>query len=432
MQTPLHQLSAAAAAEGIARGDFSSEELVRACLQRIDSREASVRAWTYLDPEKALAEARDRDEKSAKGPLHGVPIALKDIIETSDMPTSYGTSVYLTHRPANDAECVRRLRAAGAVIMGKAVSTEFANYAPSKTCNPHDSGHTPGGSSSGSAAAVADFHVPLALGTQTAGSIIRPAAFNGVLGYKPSFGDFPFKGIRQLAPSLDTLGGFAREVADLRLSRQVLAAGGSKTKNAASDPPRIAFVRTPLWSRGDGAMHDALLSLVQNLSVAGAAVDDVEIAAEFADLVDAQNALMLVETAVELGPEVDNFGERLAVQTREMVAQGRALAERDLSDVTRLHSQWRARVHELLHGYDVILTPAAIGEAPQSLESTGDPIFNRIWTFLGLPCVSLPIGVGPKGMPLAAQLVGKFGSDEQLLDVAQWVVPSAQYQITPP
>ncbi len=431
MQTPLEQLSAVNAAAGIARGDFTAEELVRACLQRIDAREATVRAWTYLDPERALAEARERDAQTAKGPLHGVPIGLKDIIDTGDMPTSYGTEVYVTHRPAADAECVRRLRSAGAVMLGKTVSTEFATYAPGKTCNPHDPGHTPGGSSSGSAAAVADFHVPIALGTQTAGSIIRPAAFNGVIGYKPSYGDFPFKGIRELAVSLDTLGGFARDVADLRLLREVLAGRGSEADSQASGLPRIAFVRTPLWSRGDSAMHDALELLAANLKAAGAVVDDVEIAAEFADMVDAQNALMVVEIATALGPEVDKFGDRLSEQTRELVAQGRALVGRDLSDVRQLHAEWRARLEELLHDYDAIFTPAAIGEAPEGLQSTGDPIFNRIWTFLGLPCVGVPIGVGLKGLPLAAQLVGKLGGDQGLLDVAQWVVRSAQYEIRP-
>ncbi len=432
MRTELEQLGAVEAAAGIAQGDFTSEELVGACLHRIQARESAVNAWTYLDPQKALAAAKACDASSAKGPLHGVPIGLKDIIDTRDMPTSYGTQVYLDHRPAADAQCVRRLLAAGAVMMGKTVSTEFANYAPGKTSNAHNPEHTPGGSSSGSAAAVADFHVPLALGTQTAGSIIRPAAFNGVLGYKPSFGDYPFEGICQLAPSLDTLGGFARNVTDLQLLHQVLGGHDTRPGSEAAGPPRIAFARTPLWSRADSATRTALESWAVALRAAGAVLTDVELAPEFADLVDVQNAMMLVEASAALRPHVEKFGDRLSEQTRELFAQGRALADRELTDVPRLHAQWRSRFDELYQQYDAILTPAAIGEAPRGLESTGDPIFNRIWTFLGLPCVCMPIGVGPEGLPLAAQLVGSFGGDEQLLDTARWVVRTAQYEITPP
>src|SRR5215510_11845337 len=251
---PLHELTVVEAAQAIAAGTITSEALVHACLERIMAREESIRAWEYLDPKAALTQARACDRSPAQGLLHGVPVGIKDLIDTADMPTSYGSPIYAGHRPVWDAASVALLRAAGAVILGKTVTTEFAMFTPGKTANPHNVAHTPGGSSSGSAAAVADAMVPLALGTQTAGSIIRPASFCGVVGYQPTHGQFSVAGIKALSQTLDTLGGSARSVADVALLRAALVGGASQLP-ALERAPRIGLCRTPQWSFATAATH---------------------------------------------------------------------------------------------------------------------------------------------------------------------------------
>ncbi|ETW95399.1 MAG: hypothetical protein ETSY2_48185, partial [Candidatus Entotheonella gemina] len=292
--TQPNELTATEAAQAIAGGMMTSVELVQACLDRIHARETDIGAWTYLDDEAALSQARACDQHPVQGPLHGVPVGVKDLIDTYDMPTSYGSPIYAGHQSAGDASGVAMLRAAGAVILGKTVTTEFAMFTPGKTANPHNPAHTPGGSSSGSAASVADAMVPLALGTQTAGSIIRPASYCGAVGYKPTHGNFPIAGIKALAQSLDTLGGFSRSVADLALLR-VAMIGAPATLATLEGPPRIGLYRTPQWSEATDDTHNVLETAAQQLAAAGAEVRDAELPPEFADLVAAQETIQVFE-----------------------------------------------------------------------------------------------------------------------------------------
>src|SRR6266446_4577339 len=319
LMKPLHELTAAEAAAAIAAGTITSEALVTACLERITAREERVGAWEYLDPEQARTQARARDRSPAQGPLHGVPLGIKDLIDTSDMPTCYGSPIYAGYRPAWDAASVALLRAAGAVILGKTVTTEFAMFTPGKTANPHNVAHTPGGSSSGSAAAVADMMVPLALGTQTAGSIISPASFCGVVGYKPTHGQFPVAGIKALSQTLDTLGGFARSVADFALLRAVLV-GGPVQLPALERTPRLGLCRTPQWPHATAATREALETAGRQLAAAGAKVRDLELPAEFEHLVAAQETIQTHEEARCCAYELTMHREQLSSKLLELLA----------------------------------------------------------------------------------------------------------------
>ena len=402
-------------AAAIRAGDVSSAEVVRACLDRIAERDGQVHAWAHVDPERAMAEARRRDATAAAGPLHGVPVGIKDLIDTADAPTAYGSPIHAGHRPARDAACVARLRAAGAVILGKTVTTEFALFHPGPTANPHDPARTPGGSSSGSAAAVADHMVPVALGTQTAGSIVRPASFCGIYGYKPTFDAIPTEGVRAIGPSLDTLGPLARTVDDLAVTAAVMGVG-----NAAAGPagrtPSIAFARTWEWPSADAATREELAALVARLALAEVALPEA-----FADLVDAQTAIMDAEAAAALAPEHRDHPGQLSRQLREMLARGRAL---DADAVRRAHAH-AARCRKLLPsvfaGHDALLVPSVVGEAPEGLDATGDPLFCRIWTLLGTPAVAVPGLRGPRGLPVGVQVVADRGRDAAALAAARWI-----------
>jgi amidase len=416
-------LSVSEAAARIAAGSLTSVALVEACLARIAEREAAVGAWTHLDAELALAEARARDAEAPRGPLHGVPVGLKDIIDTANMPTTYGSPIYAGHRPSQDAPCVKQLRAAGAVILGKTVTAEFATYHPGKTANPHNVAHTPGGSSSGSAAAVADFHVPLTLGTQTAGSIIRPASFCGVIGYKPTYNAFDYSGLHALSVSLDTLGVFVRSFADLSPVRRALSLKppSRDITAAGAKPPRIGFCRTGLWERGEPAMRAALEAAAQRLARAGAEVVEITLPPSFMELVDAQTLVFAAEGARGLAVEARDHAELLSPELRALLEKGRQYTA-DMEDAAhKLARQCRDELARVFHDVDVLLTPSSIGEAPAGLQATGDPLFNRIWTYLHVPCVTYPIGSGPHGLPLGAQVVGPLGADDDLIAHAWWM-----------
>lgn len=419
----LATLSLSDAARRIAAGGLTSEALVQACLERIGAREEQVGAWIYLDPERALAEARARDREAPRGPLHGVPIGLKDIIDTAEMPTGYGSPIYDGYRPARDARCVEQLRAAGAVILGKTVTAEFATYHAGKTANPRGLGHTPGGSSSGSAAAVADFHAPCALGTQTAGSIIRPASFCGVIGYKPSYDAFDYHGLHPLAPSLDTLGLFVRSFADLTPLRQVLSLTPPAAALGGPDarPRRIGFCRTGQWLRADAAMRSALEACAQDMARAGAEVVEIELAPAFSDLVAAQTLIFSAEAARGLDREWREHAGLLSPELAALLEQGRRFTPEMELAAQQLARQCRAELAAIFSTVDVLLTPSCIGEAPAGLGNTGDPLFNRIWTMLHVPCVTYPIGNGPLGLPLGAQVVGPHGADDALIAHAWWM-----------
>ena len=417
-----HTLNAWEAAAAIAAGTLTSEALVRDCLERIAARDPAVAAWTHLDPQQALAQARDRDRAGGGGPLHGVPVGVKDIIDTADMPTTYGSPIYAGHQAAWDAACVALLRQAGAVVMGKTVSTEFAMYEPGKTANPHNPAHTPGGSSSGSAAAVAAEMVPLALGSQTAGSIVRPASFCGVVGYKPTHGDFSLAGIKLLSQTLDTLGGFARCVQDLALLRAVLMDSPPQLTELAG-PPRIGLCRTPQWPQADPATREAVETAAGRFADAGARVDEVTLPAGFDGLVEAQTTVQIFEGVRCCAYELTQRRDQLSASTQRLLGPGENLSYADYRAALRLAETCRAALPAVFAAHDVLLVPSAPGEAPAGLGATGNPLFNRTWTFLHTPVVSLPGLTGPQGLPVGVQAVGPLGGDDHLLAVAAWMHP---------
>ena len=426
----INRLDLVAAAKGIATGEFTSEELVTACLERIHAREGQVGAWAFLDPEQALAQAKVCDEQRVETPLHGIPIGIKDIINTVNMPTCYGSQVYTGHYPAEEAECIRLLKQAGAVIMGKTVTTEFAFYAPGKTANPHILEHTPGGSSSGSAAAVADFHVPVALGTQTSGSIIRPASFNGIFGYKPTYNSYSLNGIHPLAPELDTLGAFSRSVEDLCLLHGILS-GRRATSSAAERPGQIAFVRTPAWAAADSLMQNCMADFIRTIEQAGISVIEPD-ESPLHDLMEVQQAYLARGAATSLGQITDDHPDKVRPQTRALVAEGRRVDESFNTSLQDALTRGKRFLSEVFSQADLIITPSAPGEAPAGLHNTGDPMFNRIWTFLQTPCMNLPMTKSKRGLPIGIQLVCNKQEDGRLFAYSAYLQDLTDYVIEQP
>ncbi len=408
------------AARGIADGSLTAEALVRACLDRIEARDPFVHAWAYLAADQPLEEARALDRQSGGGPLKGIPIGVKDVIDTGDMPTGYGSAVYAGHRPIRDASCVSLARAAGAIVLGKTVSTEFAYYDPGPTANPHHPGHTPGGSSSGSAAAVGDAMVPLAFGTQTAGSIIRPASFCGCVGYKPTFGTLDLTGVRPLAVSLDTLGVMGADVADAGFFVSVLS-GRATLHVDAPIMPRVGICRTPDWDSAEPSMQRTLIEAGDFLKKAGCTVVEVTPRAPFEKLGDAHWTIMAFEAARAVHPEMRIRREHVSEVMRNYVDSGAAIAIEDYDAAKAMKIASFAAFNEAMTDVDVLLTPPAPGEAPMGLSATGDPVFNRVWTLLGVPCLTIPFGKGPHGLPLGVQIVGRYGADAALLAAAAWI-----------
>jgi len=411
--------SARALARDIAAGRISAEAAMRGCLDRIAAREAAVGAWQHLDPEAALAAARRADGEAPRGPLHGVPIGVKDLFDTADMPTGYGSPIYDGHRPAADAACVALARAAGAIVVGKTVTTEFACFTPGKTANPHHPHHTPGGSSSGSAAAVAAGMVPLAFGSQTAGSVIRPAAFCGCVGYKPSFGLIARAGAKALADSLDTVGLMAGTVADAAFFAGVLT-DRPDLRDAAPPPapPAFALYRTPMWERAEPEAGAALDRAAEALRRAGAAVGELAPPAEHRGLNAAQDRIMGYEAARALAYERIYRSAQLSPRLGQMLDAGMAVGAAEYDAARAEAAAARAGLAGFFGPYDAVLTPAAPGEAPAGLGYTGDPVFNRMWTLLGTPCVTLPAHRGDRGLPVGVQLVGRIGDDARLMSCA--------------
>ena len=399
---------------------LSAEALARACLARIEERESAVGAWIHLDPDAVLAQARRLDAGPVRGPLQGLPIGVKDIIDTADMPTCYGSPAYAGHRPAMDAACVALARAAGALILGKTVTTEFAWRNPGKTANPRDPRFTPGGSSSGSAAAVADNMVPLAFGTQTAGSIVRPASYCGVVGYKPSYATLPRAGIKPLAEGLDTLGVMARSPGDA-----ALLVGALSARDLLPAPPgrapRIALCRTHEWPAAQPATAAALEHAAKCAARAGAQLKDLALPREFSGLLQAQIDIMGYEAYRSLASERVHHAARLSGKLKEQLdAAGKVDAAR-YDEARALAAACRAMLGEVFAGADAILAPSAPGEAPRSLAETGDPIFNRIWTLLGVPALNIPCSQGPNGLPVGVQVIGRLGDDVRAVAVAEWL-----------
>lgn len=435
----LNQLNAIDAARGIREGMFTSEQLVQSCLDQIQAADEMVRAWAFLDPEHALNQARAADkwrlEGKTLGALHGVPVGIKDIIDTADMPTENGTVLHKGRAPHEDATVVASLRAAGAVILGKTVTTECAYFAPGKTRNPHNPEHTPGGSSSGSAAAVAAGMVPLALGSQTNGSTVRPAAFCGVYGFKPTHGLIPRHGMLALSRTLDHVGLFARTIEDIALLVEQLTGYDERDHDtrpraripfgaiAAEEPPllpMIAFVKTPLWNRVEDETKQALAELVGEL---GDRVAEVELFPLAAEAWDWHRTIMEAEMAANLEREWQRGREQLSDTLRSLLERGREVRAVDYQRALSRIPLMQETFEELfIQRYDAILTPAAAGTAPVGLSSTGDPSFCTLWTLCGLPAISLPLMQGSNGLPLGVQLVGRRGYDARLLRTARWLV----------
>lgn len=417
LDTPI--ASALDAGRRIAARQATSEELVHSCLARIREREGTVQAWVHLDEEAAVAQARARDSEAPRSPLHGVPAGIKDVIDTADLPTERGTVIYAGRRPDSDAACVAALRNAGAVILGKTVSTELAAWSPGPTTNPHDPARTPGGSSSGSAAAVADGMVPLALGTQTVGSTIRPAAFCGAWALKPTYGWLSLDGVQPLSPSLDTLGLFATDAASLGALAAVLSGEPLPPVDEPSQP-RIGLLRTPWWEQADDAGRHAVEEAASVCARGGAAVEEVVLPLAMQELFDAHRTIMEAETARVLRHEYETDADRLSSRLREVIESGRRIAAADYERAAALGRQGMQQIDEALRGWDALLTPAAPAEAPVGLQSTGDALFNRLWSLLGVPAVAVPGLHGPHGMPVGVQLIGTRHRDGELLAVAAW------------
>jgi amidase len=413
------RLTASEAAAKLSAGKLTAEALTRDCLERAKAR-AEVKAWVWLDPEQALAQARAVDRAGRPGLLAGIPVGVKDVIDTVDMPTEHGSPIYRGNRPFADAACVALIRAAGGVILGKTVTTEFANRDPRETVHPHYPAHTPGGSSSGSAAAVADFQVPIGLGTQTGGSTIRPAAFCGVIGYKPSFGEFSRVGIKMQCHNLDTLGVICRGLEDVALMRAALTVQDMHRVDRSSSTPRIGFCRTPAWDHADGDTQALLERTASRLAAAGATVRDV--AVNPVDILDHHRRIFEFEAARNYAYEYEVHRDKLSAALRDgLLAPGRALPLSAYVEAIETAEAFRRNLDDLFSEFDVLLAPSAVGEAPEGLRSTGDARFNAIWTLAWTPCVTLPAGSGRKGLPLGVQLIGPRSGDEVLLDAAAWV-----------
>ena len=420
--TDFRSLTVREAARQIADRRLSAEALVKICLDRIQERETVVGAWQFIDRERALAAARQRDTEPPRGPLHGVPIAVKDLIDTVDMPTAYGSPIYRDHRPAADASCVTLARAAGAVVLGKTVTTEFAAFTPGKTANPHNPAHTPGGSSSGSAAAVADGMVPLAFGSQTAGSIIRPAAYCGCIGYKPSFGLINRAGVKPLADSLDTVGVFARTVEDAAFFAGVLSERPAlRHLTAPNDPPRFGLYRTSMWEEAESATAAALDTARVALEGAGAPVAELAIAPEHHRLAETQDTIMRFEMVQALAYERIAHSAELSPQLAQMLDAGMTIGADEYERALAHAAEARAGLDAFFGECDAVLVPAAPGEAPPGLGNTGNPIFNRMWTLLGAPCVTLPARWANNGLPTGVQLVGRSRDDARLMACAAFL-----------
>ena len=418
----LTHLNVREAAEAVATGEVSALELTQECLDWIYAREDEVGAFEYLDPDYVLDQARQLDKGPRLGPLHGVPIGIKDTYDTADMPTAYGSPIYEGNRPSADASAVALCRAAGAVIVGKTVTTEFAYWSPGKTRNPRNPDHTPGGSSSGSAAAVADNMLPLAFGSQTAASVIRPAAFCGVFGYKVTRGGIDPRGLNPLSPTLDSPGFFTRALGDIPLVRSVLVGDDPDPDPRPDDsPPRVGLVRTVHWDEADPATQEVVESAANRLSDAGVEVSEPEMPDGFQHLAEAQNTIMAFEIARGFAWEYVNHRDKLSDIFCGIVETGLSTLYDNYVAAIVLANRCRANFPALYEDVDVLIAPSTIGEAPAGIDATGNPLFSRMWTLMHLPSVHLPTGSGPNGLPVGVQVMGRLHADNQMIVDSQWM-----------
>ena len=434
----LNELSATDAAAEIARGTVSAVEMAEACLQRVEAVEGTVQAWTFLDPDHVRAQARALDEARRAGrpcgPLHGLPVGIKDIIDTDDMPTECGTPIDAGRRPRQDSAAVARLRAAGAVIMGKTVTTELAVYHPGKTRNPQNPIHTPGGSSSGSAAAVAAGMVPLALGTQTNGSIVRPASYCGVVGYKPTHGLISRRGVLATSRCLDTVGIMARSVEDAALLADALVGHDEHDPDtrpmarmdllatASAEPPvrpSLAFVKSPVWNAAEADVRAGFGELTDAL---GDVCREVALPSAYDTALNCQRTIMHADIAKSYAGYYEHGRDRLSDRLRGIIEDGQKVTALAYLQALDQRQALIAGLEELFQHCDAIITPATTGEAPVGLESTGSPIFCTLWSLCGVPCLSLPLLTGSNGLPMGVQIVGRPGYDGRLLRTARWLM----------
>lgn len=426
-QHDLHLLPAHTAVAQISQGQLKPSVLMQAYLEQVAALEPTVGAFQWIDTELALKKARALDDQTPSGLLFGLPVGVKDLIDTIDMPTTYGSPIYAKHQPAWDAPSVVNTKSQGGIVMGKTVTTEFAIFHPGKTANPHNTAHTPGGSSSGSAAAVAARMVPLAFGTQTAASVYRPAAFCGVVGYKPTFGVINRVGAKQLSDSWDTIGTMGISVADAAL----LAGAASRrhdlvlTDEPIDNLPRVGLFRTPQWDQADVDSQGAVLDCAQRLRDRGVTVIDIDAAAIFATLVQAQIDIMIAESAQSLSFEYATHRSLCSPRLVEVIEEGFTIDIDRLQAARDVVKLARAELQTLFNGVDLLLSPAASGRAPEGLKATGNPIFGRIWSALGNPGLALPWGKAAVGsssvLPLSVLLSGAYGQDRGFLQAAQRV-----------
>jgi Asp-tRNA(Asn)/Glu-tRNA(Gln) amidotransferase A subunit family amidase len=437
----LADLGAAQAARQIRESKISSVDLVSACLERIGERDGELKAFVHLDAEGALEQARYADKLATSGaalpPLHGVPVAVKDVIDARGLPGEYGSPIFRGRMPFEDAGCVRQLREAGAIVLGKTVTTELASLTPGPTRNPHNPAHTPGGSSSGSAVAVATGMAPLALGTQTAGSVLRPASYCGVYGFKPTRGLISRSGVLLQSHTLDTVGVMARSLEDIALAVDCMSAQDPEddvsyprgrlsllelAKEARPFPPRLAFCRTPAWARAEDVTRAAFEELVPSL---GDNCLEIDLPEQCASILDYQTIVQLAENAHHYGPLFDDHADGLSDGMLDRLKQGMGIAARDYLRALMARDVMNEIFEARYDGFDAILCPASPGPAPQGLERTGDPVFNGLWTYLGVPAISIPL-FDADGLPFGLQLVGKRYDDGRLLRAARWLVSHLQ------
>ncbi|NKB59644.1 MAG: amidase [Alphaproteobacteria bacterium] len=434
----LHLETVTELAPKIRAGEVTSEDLVKDCLTQIDATDGAIHAWKHLDEAHALAQAKALDDLRRAGrpmgPLHGIPVGIKDILDTADMPTGYGSPIHEGHQPDKDSTVVAKLREAGAVIMGKTVSTEFAFMTPGKTTNPHNPAHTPGGSSSGSAAAVAAGQVPLAVGSQTAGSVIRPAAFCGVFGLKPSQGMISRAGVLQTAKNLDQIGGFGRSLEDVALLVDAMtgfdaadAASYARAKPVLLDGCRAEAPVEPrfLWFDlpfDDQLADDARAGFGELREALGDQVESLALPDSLGNIIDHHRVIHHYEMRRHLADEFENSPNLLSEGMRDTLQKAEAVGDTDYADSLDAMKAAKSFFAELFNDYDAVLTPSAAGEAPPGLARTGDPIFCAMWTFCGLPCVTLPLLTGDRGLPIGVQLVAGLEEDDRLCRTAGWLL----------
>ncbi len=421
--TALHQLSACDAAAQLAQRTLRAEDLVRACIAHIDAREPEVQAWAYLQRDVAIAHAKQLDAGTHRGLLHGLPIGVKDLLATSDMPATYGSRIYANYRPGFDAACVAVARQQGAVVLGKTVSTEFATFQPNQTRNPLRLTHTPGGSSSGSAAAVADSMVPLAIGTQTAGSLIRPASYCGIVAFKPSFGCVARAGAKLLSDTLDTVGTMARNVPDAALFAAAMSGRHAWLVKPLGDllsrPLRVGICRTYEWGQAGDDTQNIFATAEQALKKAHALdVKDVQLPTDFQTLAQAQTQVQLFEQAHNLAHEHVAHFAKLSPRLQGILKSGKDITHAQY-DAAQAHiAKCRVQLDAVFQDVDILLAPSAQGEAPEGLDNTGDPVFCRIWTVLHTPAIHIPVGLGRSGLPVGLQVVAHIGNDALLTTAA--------------